>query len=116
MVCARSCFTAGLQLLQKQEELLGGPAGSGPGSTLQVNRLSSKTRKLRQALWTDGAVHPTLGALMLQVGAGECGCPLCQEMGEELSNAFPNACGCVLECVLLGGLGTAVAVREEVYA
>ena len=30
-------------------------------------------------------------------------CPLCQEMGEELSNAFPNACECVLECVGLGG-------------
>ena len=90
-------------MLQEQEELLlGGPAGSGPGSMLSLNKLGAKTKKLRQARWTHGVLHPTLGALMLHVGAGGCACPLCQEMGEELSNAFPNACECVLECVGLG--------------
>jgi hypothetical protein len=109
---AWSCFTAGLQMLQEQEELLlGGPAGSGPGSMLSLNALNAKTKKLPQALCTHGALHPTLGALMLHVGAGGCACPLCQEMGEELSNAFPTACECV--CLSAWGLVTAAAGQKR---
>ena len=53
-----------LQLLQQQEMLLGGPAGSDRAHRFETNKLAAKTKKLRQALWTHGTFTLTFGALM----------------------------------------------------